>query len=214
MRKIILLHLLICLTFLFNGCGSTGGGSAYFDGVIIEAICDTTTLDSDVLLWKFLDPNESKFCAQIIKSDSVIVNVHARLIDTSDIQKPSVVRIENVRIDYIPADDNTPELASRTLALGQFVDIDENDKVPVSVMIVGTDQKDINPLKSLRCPKNRNDPNFICEETYTYYVKLTFSGVEIQTNNQEEFSTNLTLRVHDFLSNEEDGGCLSEFQHH
>jgi len=174
--------------FLMNsGCGSTGGDTAYFETVEISANCEVTTLSSDIAIWEDSDGND--ICDKCkVSSDIVEVTIRSQSFENIAMI-PSDVRIERVRIDYTPMDSITPSLASRELALGQFVKPDSD--YPLNIEVIKGDQKKSFPLYRVR------EGEIHGNKTYTYSVKLTFSGIETGTNKHQNFSTDLGLAVLD-----------------
>lgn len=194
----LFLVVLIPIFFMFlmnSGCGSAGGGSAYFETVEISANCKATSLASDIAVWGRSD--DHGICDEcVILPDIVDVTIRSQSFANITMQ-PSEVRIEKVRIDYIPMDSDTPSLASQKLALGQFVKPDSEHTLPIEIINTDQKEKETFPLYMVRNGEIHED------KTYTYSVKLTFSGIETATDKQQNFSTDLGLRVHDFTTLED-----------
>ncbi|MGA1840719.1 MAG: hypothetical protein ACMUIU_08855 [bacterium] len=199
MRKI--LYLIICSVFLISGCGSSGGGAQFFETVIITADCETTSLDSDIMVWKLEDPNDGLNDPCDINGtfpDTVNITINSGLYSPIDSEIPySSVEIENVLIDYEPV-SNTPSLASRFLELGQTVD--PNNSIMLEIPIMHTQQK----------RGFLENPVYYAElidgmAFYTYNVILTFRVVEIDSDKSGEVKTGLTVILHDFTCSEVGG---------
>jgi hypothetical protein len=194
MRKTF--FLIICFILLVSSCDSPGGGAVFFETVMITAHSEITSIDADIITWKLGDPNgdSDDQCDpnySEVWPESVEVIIRSEVFPVNDLETSSPVRIENVHIDYIPADGLTPGLASRNEPLGQIVQPDNN--VSLNIKVMGTNQKN----------GFLDDPNDYASlitnnSYYTYYVNLTFSVVEIVTDKKDEVSTGLTIQVHDF----------------
>lgn len=202
MRKTF--FLIICFVFLMSSCDSPGGGSVFFETVEITAHCEVTSQSSDIITWKLIDPNgvfNDPCDDSLVFPDVITITIGSIVFPVIDLETASAVRIENVHIDYFPADGLTPGLASRDEPLGQIVQPDST--VSLDIMVMGTDQKN----------DFLNDPNDYAslitnDFYYTYNVNLTFSLVEIATDKKGEVSTGLTIQVHDFICAEEgDDNC-------
>lgn len=192
MRKI--LFLMICSVFLISGCGSSGGGTAFFETVEVTAYCETgSPLGSDIIVWRLSDPN-GKFDDQCdgfeVFPDYAKVTIRSVVFPVIELEEASQVRVENVRIDYYPW-SNTPYLAPQNLSLPYIVE--PNGELTVSIEVMSLEQKDY----------FQNDPNhytslIIDDAFYKYDATLTFSVVEITSHRKLDVSTNITIRMHDY----------------
>lgn len=256
MRTLIPLALILAFLCLISGCGSTGGGVAYFDNVLISADSSVSTLMSDLCDWKigeeqsnqidlgaidptkvyidsnrnvlypeniFKDPNGDlidisgniidknniviilptvkKKCVRLQKPDSVTVKINSQVLDEESLEMPSDIRIEEVIIEYIPLSREVPYLSTKKISLGQFISPDES--VDIDILILDTDQKDLFwPAFYKFCLYDEID-------AVTYKVRLTFTGVDVLTDNYETFSTSFNLMVNDYFDDEE-MSCLEE----
>ncbi|MGA1868869.1 MAG: hypothetical protein ACMUJM_10015 [bacterium] len=208
MRKnIFLVHLLCCCALLIGGCGSaTSPGAALFNTVAITANCATTHIDSDVALWMDSNDGDNTCDGYKILPDSLTVTISSELLpNISDKLSSSSVSIENVRIDYTPADSYTPStLDSRSLALGQVVEAGSNIEITLNVMSVS--QKKNSPLNDLLC--SPGCPLCVTYDSYKYHAQLTFNAVEIMTGKRADFSTSFDIHVADFFQ-ENEGECCN-----
>lgn len=189
-RNIFLTILLFCIIFI-NSCGSeVGGGAQYFSTVIVTVSTDTTILDSDIATWK--DTNGDNICdSYTVSSNNVSVTIDSLELSTSPNLIPSGVRIENVSIEYTPADKVTPQLGKEYLALGQS--IPPGGSITLDIMVMSQKQKQSSPLNKL----------ISGTDMYKYYVRLIFNGVEVLTGEKHSFSTDLTMQVADFITDAE-----------
>lgn len=194
MRKI--LFLIFCSIFLISGCGSSGGGAVFFESVMITAYSEITGLDSDIMVWKLKDPNG--VCAGYeTRPDLVNITIKSEVFPVNELGPSSPVKIENVRIDYEPV-SNTPSLASYFQELGQIVE--PNGEVSLEIFVMHTEQKS----------HFLDDPNhytaiIMNKAFYTYNLTLTFSVVEITTDEKGEVTTGLTIKIHDYICEEGEG---------
>ena len=168
--------------FLMNsGCGSAGGGAVYFETVEITAHYKSLNpLFSDIAIWEAESEDDICCNACTVWSDLIDVVIQSQSFQNIKML-PSDIRIEKVRIDYIPK-NNSPPLASRELSLGQFVKPDSDYTLQIEV-ITGN-QKKTYPLYQVR-----KGEIHCSSDPYTYDVKFTFTGIETATDKQRNFST-------------------------
>ncbi|MBI5747035.1 MAG: hypothetical protein HZA13_08540 [Nitrospirae bacterium] len=195
MKNRINLYLLglISILLALSGCSEeVGGGAGSFDTVIATASVSTADLDSDLATWT--DVNGDGFVCGAndtftVSSDDVTVDI---AVDTKanlpSTREASKVSINKVSIAYSPANTTTPSLSTQFETLGVVVDPDST--ATVSFKVASQDLKKSSILSPL-----------VCSNTiYTYFVTLTFEGVEVDTNRTETFETTLNLRFADFAN--------------
>lgn len=192
MKNRINLYLLGLISILaLSGCGEeVGGGVGCFDTVCATASVLTADIDSDVATWTDGD-GDGFICGAndtfTVFSDDVTVDIavdtRANLPSTVETSK---VSINKVSIAYSPANTTTPSLSTQFETLG--VVIDPDDTATVSFKVASQELKSSSILSPL-----------VCSGTiYTYFVTLTFEGVEVNTSRTETFETTLNLRFADF----------------
>ena len=192
MKNRINLYLLGLISILaLSGCGEeVGGGVGCFDTVCATASVLTADIDSDVATWTDGDV-DGFICGAndtfTVFSDDVTVDIavdtRANLPSTVETSK---VSINKVSIAYSPANTTTPSLSTQFETLG--VVINPDDTATVSFKVASQELKSSSILSPL-----------VCSSTiYTYFVTLTFEGVEVNTSRTETFETTLNLRFADF----------------
>ena len=187
-----------CIMFLLCGCGSVDSGIEVFESVILSADSKVTSFDSDVIKWELMDANSDCCDDADICPDSVEIDIRSELVSGHNLETSSNVRIESVRIDYYPADELTPALASQNWMLGQIIAPNEAAKIDIMIMSQGQKQQLLRELfyDPLCSPECTGQP------IYRYHVKLTFHGIEAISNRKGDFTTGLTLQVSNFGDDE------------
>ncbi|MCL6583791.1 MAG: hypothetical protein K6U11_09165 [bacterium] len=185
---IIFVFLGCCLVLLIGGCGSSStGGVEFFDTLSIAVSSNQSWLDSDVAFW--IDSNNNGICEKfIIQPDYLPVKIRSKVISKDTTRPASDVRIENVIIEYTPADDRTPPIDCQFIPLGQIIEPDQ--EVELNIMIVSQNQKASYPLRRLIGVRGI---------FYKYNANLIFNCREIMTNRDAEISTEVGIQVSDFV---------------
>jgi hypothetical protein len=190
-------HLVLLLLFLIPlaGCGGSGvgGGEAVFTTVTLTASPAVSSLDSSVVTHSLAitDPN---FCVigedfLTVTADSVNVTITSTLIPNLPTGvTASQVSLQQVTLQYTPADTISPALPDQYLALDSFVTAGGSATVPI---IVASQALKMSPtLSALVCTT----------KIYHYYVTMFFEGVEVNTNVTQNFETTMDVYFADFTA--------------
>ncbi|MGA1874378.1 MAG: hypothetical protein ACMUIA_02090 [bacterium] len=119
-----------------------------------------------------------------IGPDFIEIDIRSELISGYNLKTASSVRIESVRIDYCPADDGTPALASQVLTLGKIIEPGGGKGIEIMIMSQGQKQQLLQALfyEPLCSPEYTEQP------IYRYHNKLTFHGREAMSNRKGDFT--------------------------
>lgn len=192
MKNRINVYLLGLISILaLSGCGEeVGGGAGSFDTVIATASVSTADIDSDLATWTDVD-GDGFVCGAndtfTVSSDDVTVDIAVnKRTNLPSTVETSKVSINKVSIAYSPANTTTPSLSTQFETLGVVIDPDST--ATFSFKVASQELKASSTLSPL-----------VCSVTiYTYFVTLTFEGVEVNSNRTETFETTLNLRFADF----------------
>jgi hypothetical protein len=183
----ILMVLLSLALFSCGGGGGVGGGAEVFKTVTLTAVSSANIFDSDVAI-------HSAGCGVAGDTTSVAPDdVDVQFISTinpglpSDITGSSV-RLNGVIVKYKPVSANAPKIADHGYALSAIVPAN-SESLTVPIRIANQAMKINSTLSALECTNT----------IYTYFVTLVFSGVEIDTDKEATFETNLTINFADFV---------------
>ena len=197
--KVLVSGLMVLLTLpLFScggGSGGGGGGSATYDTVILTAaLAVGSPFDSDVA--KHTDATLGN-CG-VLGLDTVTVspdNPNFTITSTAIAGLPAGVVSSNVRLDSVtlkytsatlPA---SPAIPNQNYALSNIIVPGASATVPIR--IASQAMKSSLPLSDLVCG--------IVAGPYSYYVTVTFEGVEILTGQARSFTTTFTINFVDFI---------------
>jgi len=194
-------HLVLLLLFLIPlaGCGGggVGGGEAVFTTVTLTASPAVSSLDSSVVTHSLAITDPNFFCTfgnngtdiLTVSADSVQVTVNSTAIPnlpTSVVASP--VSLQQVTLQYTPADTTSPPLPPQYFTLNTIVPGGGTATVPV--IVASEALKESTTLSALICST----------KIYRYYVTMTFEGVEVNTNVTQNFETTLNINFADFTA--------------
>lgn len=188
-RQSYLLGLVFILVLL--GCGEEmGGGVGVFDTVTVTASTATINLDSDVATWTDIDGDKLPCGPKdtfVTSPDDVNLDITVKTKNNLPATiKASKIRIDKVTITYTPANTSTPSLQTQFATVGNIIDPDNTKTLSIRV---ASQELKLSLLPSLKCTAT----------IFTYFVTLTFEGIEVDSNKSANMETSLNVRFADFF---------------
>ncbi len=192
----ILIVMFAAATLAGCGGGGTDGGGAVYDTVTLKAeYAGGNPFDSDVA--KHTDATPDNCGVPGVDSVTILPDSADFTITSTAIPDlptdftASDVRLQSVTITYVPASTATPAspaIPAQNYALGNI--IPAGGSATISLPVASQVMKSSPPLSNLVCGGLPG---------YSYYVTVTFNGVEVNTNKTHSFVTNFSINFADFI---------------